>query len=60
MSELSAAEMAVAISTGAGEMPAFDTLSEVETWALTAYLRSLTFSGEFETAPAEWRARPSS
>lgn len=51
MSELSAGEMAVTIANGVGEMPAFDTLSEEQTWALADYLRSLTFAAGLETPP---------
>jgi mono/diheme cytochrome c family protein len=53
MSELSAGEMAVTIANGAGDMPAFDTLSQEQTWALTNYLRSLTFAAGMETVPDE-------
>ncbi len=52
MSELSAGEMAVTIASGKGEMPAFDTLSQEEIWALTAYLRNLTFAAGLEASPA--------
>jgi hypothetical protein len=53
MSERTEAEMAVAIATGVGEMPAFEDLSEAETWSLTAYLRTFTFASEPETPPED-------
>jgi hypothetical protein len=53
MSELTQAEMAVAIGTGRGEMPAFEELSQAEIWSLTAYLRTLSFASELETIPQD-------
>ena len=61
MSQISAAEMFAAISQGAGEMPAFaDQLSEDERWAVTAYLRRLSFAVEEAAAapPAEAEVTP--
>ncbi|RME07605.1 MAG: hypothetical protein D6803_03500 [Anaerolineae bacterium] len=54
MSQISAAEMFTVISQGSGEMPAFgEQLSEAERWALTAYLRQLSFASAGEPVAAE-------
>ena len=53
MSARSAEELFATITTGKGEMAGFDQLSEDDRWALTAYLRSLTFLPEDEAAVAE-------
>jgi mono/diheme cytochrome c family protein len=56
MSERSAEDMFATISTGQGQMPAFDVLSQDERWALAAYLRSLAlipWEGDGETGIAE-------
>ncbi len=46
MAQLSAAEMASVIASGQGNMPAFgDQLSQEDIWALTGYLRTLSFAG---------------
>ncbi len=61
MSQISAAELFDAISQGGGEMPAFaDQLSEDERWAVTAYLRRLSFAVGEEVAapPAEAEVTP--
>ncbi|HEX9616511.1 MAG TPA: c-type cytochrome [Anaerolineales bacterium] len=52
MAAVSGAELFEVISTGkAPDMPGFtDRLAEEERWALTAYLRSLTFASQGETA----------
>lgn len=54
MSVTSAADLFEVISNGSGaQMPAFgDKLSEDERWALTAFLRSLTFAAAGEQASA--------
>jgi cytochrome c553 len=44
MSELSAQSLFDAITAGQGEMPDFAHLQEDDRWALTAYLRSLSFA----------------
>jgi mono/diheme cytochrome c family protein len=47
MAELSAEMMAQTISNGIDDlMPAFDSLSQDELWALTDYLRALSFAGD--------------
>ena len=58
MSELSAQSMFDTITAGQGEMPPFSDLEEDDRWALTAYLRSLSFTspetnGEPETTMGE-------
>ncbi len=58
MAQLSAEDMAAAISNGAGDMPAFgDKLSQDDIWALTGYLRTLPFAGNGALA-AEPQATP--
>jgi mono/diheme cytochrome c family protein len=44
MGMISAADLFATISAGQGEMHAFGDLAEADRWALTAYLRSLTFA----------------
>jgi mono/diheme cytochrome c family protein len=44
MGMISAADLFATISAGQGEMHAFGDLAEDDRWALTAYLRSLTFA----------------
>jgi mono/diheme cytochrome c family protein len=44
MGKRTAEDMAAVIVNGQGQMPPFDDFSENEIWALTAYLRSLTFA----------------
>jgi mono/diheme cytochrome c family protein len=44
MGKRTAEDMVAAIVNGQGEMPALDDFNENQLWALTAYLRSLTFA----------------
>jgi len=53
MSNLSAADLFSAISSGQGEMPSFDELDVDDRWALTAYMHSLTFTSEEVSAVSE-------
>ncbi len=58
MAQLSAEDIAAAISNGVGDMPAFgDKLSQDDIWALTGYLRTLSFVGNGALA-AEPQATP--
>lgn len=58
MAQLSAEDMAAAMSNGSGDMPAFgDKLSQDDIWAVTAYLRTLSFTGNGVLA-AEPQATP--
>ncbi len=52
MAQLSAEMIVQSITNGvAGVMPAFETLSEAEQWALTDYLRALSFAGDAGELP---------
>jgi len=54
MAQLSAEKMAAVIANGEGNMPAFgDELSQEDIWALTGYLRTLSFAGGSAAAAAE-------
>jgi len=53
MGLMSAADLFETISAGQGEMHAFGDLAEEDRWALTAYLRSLTFETPEEQAAVE-------